>query len=586
MPVTATNETAESRAVFAGRVDILYRLGRHYLSLPFAALCMLATRFASSAPLTFILIPLCFQIGVVILAERLLHAYLARTADSDPIYWARRYTFVSGLAGATWGLGAWFWFVPNSFPAQAYLTLAFLGMTSTEFIARSAHRPAYLAHATFSLTPLVVLLAFQGGLYASTSAAMVIFFVGVLTTYSDSMASFLDESIRLRHENAGLVVSLRHEKTEAETARDSAQESALTKARFLANISHELRTPLNALLGMTQLLDRAQLPEPHRDQVKVMLEAGRGLEILLEDVLTLTQESPYTEKDNFCDPVQAAHAVARLARPRARQKRLGLEITARADLPAVASDPRRVRQVLLKLVDNALKFTRSGKITIELDEAKDGPAPRIRFAVRDTGAGISADAERHLFTPFSPGDTSYTRSFQGAGLGLAVAKRIVHSLGGEIGFERNQGAGATFWFSLPVSDEVPAGTRLTPQHELDQYEGSLDAEAIAALENSVGMKTLIDILRAYIETSEQLCRALGEASERANWDEAARVAQDIAGSAGALGLPAITASARLLANAAREGVTGTALRERASEVLKEHEHVRKALENLYPALAA
>jgi len=129
-------ESAEDRAILAGRIDILYTLGRHYLSLPFAALCMSATLFAKGGPTPFIFIPLVFQIAVVITAEQLLSAYRHRSHDTDPAFWARRYTFLSAVAGATWGIGAWFWFVPGSFAAEAYLAIAFLGMTSTEFIAR------------------------------------------------------------------------------------------------------------------------------------------------------------------------------------------------------------------------------------------------------------------------------------------------------------------------------------------------------------------------------------------------------------------------------------------------------------------
>ncbi len=116
--------------------------------------------------------------------------------------------------------------------------------------------------------------------------------------------------------------------------------------------------------------------------------------------------------------------------------------------------------------------------------------------------------------------------------------------------------------------------------------GPLDSAAMTALEKSVGTKTLIEILQAYIQTAEQLCRSLGNASDTANWDEAARAAQDIAGSAGALGLTAMTASARGFASAAREGETPDDLRARAQDVIAEHAHVRRALENLYPDLAA
>src|SRR3954469_18260650 len=183
----------ESRAVFAGRIDILYALGRHYLSLPFAVLCVPATLIAGHAPTILPLMPLLLQITVVIAAEQLTTAYKKRPRDpddprSDPHYWAWRYTFVSAISGATWGAAALFWFVWDSFPAQAYLALAFLGMAATEFIARSAHRPAYMAHTLFALGPLVGLLLAQGGIYAHCTAVLIVLFAAVLVSYSHGMA--------------------------------------------------------------------------------------------------------------------------------------------------------------------------------------------------------------------------------------------------------------------------------------------------------------------------------------------------------------------------------------------------------------
>jgi hypothetical protein len=201
----------DAASVFAGRIDILYALGRHYLSLPFAVLCIPATVIAGHAPGILPLMPLLIQLGVVIAAEQLTTAYKNRAKfngvaparadapDSDPHFWARRYTFVSAISGASWGVASLFWFVPGSFPAEAYLSLAFLGMAATEFIARSAHRPAYLAHMLFALTPLVVLLLLQGGLYADCTAALIMLFAGVLTSYCHGMARLLDESVHLRN---------------------------------------------------------------------------------------------------------------------------------------------------------------------------------------------------------------------------------------------------------------------------------------------------------------------------------------------------------------------------------------------------
>ncbi len=686
--------------VFAGRIDILYALGRHYLSLPFAVLCVPATLIAAHEPSVLPLMPLLLQLVVVIAAEQLTTAYKNRPAGSDPQFWARRYTFVSAISGATWGVASVFWFVPDSFPAQAYLAMAFLGMTATEFIARSAHRPAYIAHTVFALGPLVARLAWQGDLYAECSAVLIVLFAVVLVSYCHGMARLLDESIRLRNENGELVVHLRSEKEEAVSAREAAEESAKAKSVFIANMSHELRTPLNALLGMAQLLERAELPRQQKDHVKVMLQAGRGLQTLIDDVIALTRDDAHRLDDEDCDPVHAARVVARLLQPRAWQKQLHLTLSFAPDLPRVAADPRKVRQVLLKLVDNGLKFTEQGLVDIRLDLSQDGHA--VRFCVSDTGHGVTPQTAAQLFQPFSLGDTSYARKQQGAGLGLAVAKRVVEQAGGTIGFESKPGEGAQFFFTLPVSglahgtarqaDEIenpavpPAGRSLllylpvtavadatarllepfgnrvvqaeslaeaqelanrerfdaiiavasdidmlaaapgvttplialllsggrapastknllrwplapgqlyrvleqicdAPEAGESETAGAIDPAAFGSLEKSVGTKALVEILQCYIVTAEQLTNNLSQACADERWDEAARLAQDIIGAAGGLGLSAFTQAARDFARKTREGEDRHELRNAAQMIVGEHLRARRALVHLYPDVA-
>jgi signal transduction histidine kinase/HPt (histidine-containing phosphotransfer) domain-containing protein len=688
--------------VFAGRIDVLYALGRHYLSLPFAVLCVPAILVAGNGPSILTLMPLLLLIAVVIAAEHLTSAYKKRPAGSDPHFWARRYTFVSAISGASWGVAALFWFVPDSFPAQAYLSLAFLGMAATEFIARAAHRPAYTAHTLFALTPLTGLLLWQGGLYADCTAVLIVLFAAVLISYCHGMARLLDESVHLRNENGQLVIRLQREKVQAIAARDAAQTSTLAKSAFIANISHELRTPLNALLGMAQLLDRADLPKQQGDHVKIMLQAGRGLQTLIDDVIALTRDDSSLLEDEDCDPLQAARAVARVLQARAWEKRLHLTLSAASNLPRIAADPRKVRQVLLKLTDNALKFTERGLVDIRLDATEDGKG--VRFCVTDTGHGVAPEVAHRLFQPFSPGDSSYARKEQGAGLGLAVAKRIVEQAGGTIGFNSKPGEGAQFFFILPVSGMVystdaqhreteilstpPAGLSLllflknaaasdAIAHLLqpfgnhvvraksmaealecagkDRFDaiiaGAGDADMLAAapgvkapliavmlrgdrapattdavlrwpveadqlyraldeiceppdedkteaempaaidpvvfttLEKSVGVKALVEILQCYIVTAEQLTNALAQACADEKWDDAARLAQDIVGAAGGLGLTAITQAARDFARDARSGVNRHELRNAAQLVVGEHIRARQALVHLYPDVA-
>ena len=706
-------ESDAAHAIVAGRVDILFRLGRHYLFLPFAALCVAATLMGEHQKSIWVAAtPLLLQILVTLAAERLARGYARRPETDDPLLWARRYTVLSGISGAIWGAGAFLWFVPHSFPAQAYLSLAFLGITATEFIARSAYRPAYLAHAALSLVPLSARLLIEGEAYATMSSMLVLFFGGILYTYCDRFTQLLDESIRLRWENAGLVINLSREKQEAERARDVAEASTRAKSAFIANISHEIRTPLNALLGMAQLLERSELDRTQRGHVKVVLEAGRGLKTLLDDVIALSRDDdPREPRDEDCDAAQAVRTVGRLLQPRAWEKQLRLKLSTPSSLPRVHGDPRRVRQVLLKLADNALKFTERGSVEIRVEPVQsDSKGQLLKFSVVDTGLGLPPEASDMLFEPFSLGDSSYTRRHDGAGLGLAVAKRTVESLGGEIGFESAPGEGATFWFTVPaVGVDVPEryepspiaadapppsgltflialpepqvrtqiadllepfGNRLVfaqnisdtvalavrekfdavivnggdadmlaaspgvkapllaivtgamrapsaagevlhwpasagalyvalgnllgrsadvsaPAFESEtDNAAAIDAPAFAALEKSLGLTTLIEILQSYVKTAEELSGRLEQASAAGSWEDAVRIAQDIAGAAGGLGLSALTTAARSFTQKVREGESAEGLQRAVESIVSEHTRVRRALSNLYPDLAA
>ncbi|HVT23461.1 MAG TPA: ATP-binding protein [Rhizomicrobium sp.] len=558
------------------------------------------------------------------------------------------------------------------------------------------------------LAALPLLLLLRGSLTVAVSVP-VVFFVVAVFYHRVSSARILDEARSLRDDNAVLLAKLSEEKLAAEKARDAAEVSARAKSVFIANISHEIRTPLNALLGMSQLLERAGLEKPHRDYVRVMLEAGRGLRTLLDDVITLARDDSERHETEECDAGLAARAVAQLLQPRAWEKQVRLNISAPSDLPRVAADPRRVRQVLLKLAENALKFTERGAVEILVEAIQDGDGrTHLRFAVNDTGHGIPEEVAKHLFEPFMPGDTSYTRKHQGAGLGLAVAKRVIEQLGGTIGFESEPGSGSTFWFTLPsvaarnlskqpfvdISGDMPApadllllvylrnprareeiakllepfGNHIVVAHDAadaahkasrDQFDAiiaeardvemlaavpgrkapllalmfpgerppasgdqalhwparprefygvlhglseeaqksqiiekpksetpPIDANAFAALEKSLGLPTLLEILQSYVKTAEELCEALSKASAESDWQAAARVAQDIAGAAGGLGLAAMTAAARNFAAKTRETDDGHALRNDAQLVVGEHLRVCVALSHLYPDLAA
>ena len=260
----------------------------------------------------------------------------------------------------------------------------------------------------------------------------------VLLLYCGGMVLFLQSLNDMRFEQ------LNEHRTRAEAACEA-------KSSFLANMSHELRTPLNGILGLTEAMrDGGKLPAEEAASLELVLRSGRGLAQLLDDLLDFSKlEAGRVELEAL--PVSVAEAIADvlgLFSERASKRQVTL--TRRCD-PGIGwgkGDPGRLRQVLLNLVGNAVKFTSNG--TVEVHARRDGD--HVLFAVTDNGVGISADQQARLFEPFVQADGSITRRFGGSGLGLSISRRLVQRMGGTITLESRLGAGSTFAFSvrLPV----------------------------------------------------------------------------------------------------------------------------------------
>jgi len=246
-------------------------------------------------------------------------------------------------------------------------------------------------------------------------------------------------------------VSAQHRASaEIERARDLALRAAEAKSQFLANVSHEIRTPMNAILGMTGLLlDEATQPRA-RDQLETVRTAVDALLALINDLLDFSKIEAgklRLEEQDF-DPREVVARAVDLFAARARGKGLALSFEAAPDLPAILrGDPGRLRQVLLNLIGNAVKFTEKGSVRVSAAVAPDG----IRVEVADTGIGIPAESFPRLFQSFSQVDGSTTRRYEGTGLGLAISRQLVELMRGRIGAESEPGRGSTFWFELPLA---------------------------------------------------------------------------------------------------------------------------------------
>jgi signal transduction histidine kinase len=266
---------------------------------------------------------------------------------------------------------------------------------------------------------------------------------GFAPTTVTLMSTFASQSA-LAMQNAGLFQQL------AEKSRQL-QQASEHKSQFLANMSHELRTPLNAILGYTELLVDGiygELPQKPRGVLDRVLENGRNLLALINDVLDLAK----IEAGQFMLSLDT-YEIARLVRnvvealqPLAHGKGLSLVATVADDMPAGYGDSRRLRQVLINLVGNAIKFTDAGEVEINV-AAADG---RLDVAVRDTGPGIAPGDQEKIFEEFQQVDNSSTRRKGGTGLGLAISRRIVKMHGGHLSVVSTPGRGSTFHIDIPV----------------------------------------------------------------------------------------------------------------------------------------
>ncbi len=249
----------------------------------------------------------------------------------------------------------------------------------------------------------------------------------------------------------------------------AAEAANAAKSQFLANMSHEIRTPMNGVLGMTELLLDAGLSETQRHYAQTIRSSGEALLKIINDILDFSKiEAGRLELDPVeVDLRDLGEDTLQLLASHAHRKGIELACRIAPEVPQlIRTDPVRLSQILLNLLGNAIKFTERGEVTVSIERdgaSLDGAQPpqcRLRISVRDSGIGISSEAQARLFQAFNQADGSTTRRFGGTGLGLAVSRQLAAMMGGEIGVQSEPGRGSTFWFTIRA--EIMAGAKPAP----------------------------------------------------------------------------------------------------------------------------
>jgi signal transduction histidine kinase/DNA-binding response OmpR family regulator/HPt (histidine-containing phosphotransfer) domain-containing protein len=368
------------------------------------------------------------------------------------------------LLGLCWGVGAAFVLPLVPFPTAALILVVLAGIIASSLTTLAADPLSVRGLLAGITLPTLVSLAASDPSPPQLAAAIVVaLFTVVMAIVARRAHLTLVDHLRVTARLAVSEDAAKRAETVMREARDLAERTARARSAFLANMSHEIRTPMNAVLGFVELILDTELSSEQRRALELVRSSSEALLMILNDILDYSKiEAEHLELESIpFDVSKIVHATASLLAVRAREKHLELLADVLPDVPrTVRGDPTRLRQVLVNLIGNAIKFTEQGEVVVTVTAVDpEAGKTRLLFSIRDTGIGIAAEHLENVFKEFTQADSTMTRRYGGTGLGLAISQRLVRLMGGELDVASAVGRGSEFTFSLVLPVESTPGAR-------------------------------------------------------------------------------------------------------------------------------